>query len=496
MAGLWWLLALAAAVTVNTQFTTPKAWEADYAFWRFEKDGTDAQTSFASWRSRFPEPQNKTPSFPEFDKMPLEEKRSAFYNCTIQQALKFSQHVMSYRSPSLRDVQTRVRRELDAVDGRVALGVFWGRFRYVTILWPYIERNLRVNGGILDEVILPYMNRSAAEGADGNREFLTAIVEKYPQQVRAVPFCAQAFGCAFHEIFTDPKTVYLKIDDDTAFIKDGSFEHMVLETLINKDYSFFAGAVVNHPHTSAVHRYVGALPPQTYHWEAMAKATPPFYDVPHVPVIYYGKNLWDTMGSPAHEGFIYNIANNRLDVYTFDVWNMNECRCPEPQEGYLYCDKEGYYRWGINAIAWTTETIKKFRGYVPPFDEPVVSMDWARMIPPHRTGLLGEPLFVHVMYTKQRHAKSYTGHREDVLLPWYAELARQYTATPYGEWKGNRTLLLLYEDMQAAVQQRRNVGRYWTICRDSRMMLERERCELADNYYRAALNLTMMTCKK
>ncbi len=35
-----------------------------------------------------------------------------------------------------------------------------------------------------------------------------------------------------------------------------------------------------------------------------------------------------------------------------------------------------------------------------------------------------------------------------MLLPWYRELARQYTAQPYGaHWAGNRTLIELYESL-------------------------------------------------
>jgi hypothetical protein len=51
-------------------------------------------------------------------------------------------------------------------------------------------------------------------------------------------------------------------------------------------------------------------------------------------------------------------------------------------------------------------------------------------------------------YTKQRVSRPDYGLREDVLLPWYRELARQYTAQPYGaHWAGNRTLIELYESL-------------------------------------------------
>ena len=53
-----------------------------------------------------------------------------------------------------------------------------------------------------------------------------------------------------------------------------------------------------------------------------------------------------------------------------------------------------------------------------------------------------------LQYTKQRVSRPDYGLREDVLLPWYTELARQYTAQPYGApWHGNRTLIRLYETL-------------------------------------------------
>lgn len=103
-----------------------------------------------------------------------------------------------------------------------------------------------------------------------------------------------------------------------------------------------------------------------------------------VPIWYYGKNTYDTMGSQAHEAFVYNVAMGRLDVYTFDVWDLNECRCGRPQEALEYCDDLGFYRWNINAIAWTVRKVEEVPWLydIPSFDEPHVSMIWYSN--PHR----------------------------------------------------------------------------------------------------------------
>ena len=96
-----------------------------------------------------------------------------------------------------------------------------------------------------------------ADGAAGARAILENFVKKYPNAVLDVPFCSHPFGCAYDEILTDPKVVYTKIDDDIIFIKDGSFEHLVYQTLFNKDYTFYSGSVVNNPHSYGVHRFAG-----------------------------------------------------------------------------------------------------------------------------------------------------------------------------------------------------------------------------------------------
>ena len=122
-----------------------------------------------------------------------------------------------------------MHRELAQRGAFVSVAVFWGRERYVTILMRYLERNLRVNGGVVDEVLLITHNRDDAVGAEGARAILDAAKARHPGVVRETPFCAKPYGCAFDEILTNPHAVYVKIDDDIIFIKDGSFEHLVYQ---------------------------------------------------------------------------------------------------------------------------------------------------------------------------------------------------------------------------------------------------------------------------
>jgi hypothetical protein len=70
-------------------------------------------------------------------------------------------------------------------------------FAVQRILWPYIERNLLANLGIVGEVLLLTFNRDAADGEKEARDILDAAVAKYPSIVKEVPFCSRPYGtCA------------------------------------------------------------------------------------------------------------------------------------------------------------------------------------------------------------------------------------------------------------------------------------------------------------
>ena len=137
-----------------------------------------------------------------------------------------------------------------------------------------------------------------------------------------------------------------QLDDDIVFVRDGSLEHLVYQTLTNDDYTLYSGAVVNNPHGFALHAFVGAYPQTTYHWRDVLggdyRSLPP----QRVVSLYYGNNLYDDVGSYSHEAFIHNAALGQLHVYSFDVWNMNQCQCVVPQPGLDKCTA-GYYRYAV-----------------------------------------------------------------------------------------------------------------------------------------------------
>lgn len=339
----------------------------------------------------------------DFESMSPDERQTAFYSCLDSQIGEFSQRIVSgYKSPRLSDVRKSVDSELARRHLTVTVAVFWGRERYVSMLWQYLERNLRSHHGIVDKVVLVTKSRDQnQEGAAGSKRIVQAAKAKYPDVVTEYEMCPDYYGCAFDQFLTDSNTVYVKIDDDIIFIKDGSIEALVWQVLFNEEYSLFSGSVVNNPHSYAVHKMVGAMPPVLYHWRDASPSQPPFVPRNGSGLFYYGKNMFDSAGSRAHESFIYNAAAGRLDVYAYDVWNMNQCRCGKAQVALDMCSK-GFYRWNVNVFAYLRNKTRLFERKMPAFDEPVISMSWPAVIPPHRVGMVGESLFVHYQVRGRR----------------------------------------------------------------------------------------------
>jgi hypothetical protein len=366
-------------------------WQHHYAYWRHPE-----KIPMREWLDAIPAPVDERLNHTALNALSFEDKADRFHQCLVKQAKTFSSYALRYQSPALSDVTAAVNQELRVRGATVSVVVFWGRERYVTILWPYLERNLRANMGIIDEVLLITKDRDKPNGAAGARRILESAISKYPGVVKEVPFCPRAYGCAFDEIMTDLSRVYIKIDDDIIFIKDGSFEHLVYQTLFNKDYTLFSGSVVNNPHGFGIHSFAGAYPPTTYHWSGLGSVHPPLVDddLNYIVDTYYGKNVYDQPGSKAHEAFIYNVARGRLDTYTFDLWNLNQCQCAYGQPGLSMC-KNGYYRWSINAFSYLRNVTKAHTVKIPKFDEPAIGMDWPMNVAPHRVAVVGESLFVH-----------------------------------------------------------------------------------------------------
>ena len=130
--------------------------------------------------------------------------------------------------------------ETDSWDGSNTLVVYTGRWKFLRILFPYVYRELRKNGGVLDKVLFMMMNYDS-ETLD-NLSRLTKMANKIlRQEVFEMRFMGSNPGtllstrtrypAAYYEVFTElmqnSSNRYFKIDDDIVYIHRGTFKSML-----------------------------------------------------------------------------------------------------------------------------------------------------------------------------------------------------------------------------------------------------------------------------
>ncbi|KAI0449992.1 hypothetical protein F5B21DRAFT_529404 [Xylaria acuta] len=136
--------------------------------------------------------------------------------------------------------------------------VFYGRKRTVDFLDCYLQQNLAVNGGYLDEVwFMMHTN------IDEDLLYLEELIERRRPQYKVVmPGDCQGFNyaCMWNTIVEDD-TIYVKIDDDIVFIHPDTIPQLV-STRIAEPHPFAVSAnLVNSPFTGYKHYSVGAIHP-------------------------------------------------------------------------------------------------------------------------------------------------------------------------------------------------------------------------------------------
>lgn len=263
--------------------------------------------------------------------------------------------------------------------------VFYGRARFVDILDCYLQKNLAVNGGLLDNVLFMTNTDDKEDLA-----WLDDLVSRVPQygtvEVKR-PNDAHGWG-GFNiiwESLQDPDTIYLKIDDDIVWIGDNAVPRMI-ETLIKHPEAHdIAGNIINSPIASFLHYHNGAvhpflpdvkppeqegppedwrtslLPPydgpksERYDWKPQDtkpksnfstgdKGGPPFENHRWLPLSDTSEDLLRTpisgasydafgmawkswaIGAQQHYSLLRNIEENRLDRYFFGdregIWDL------------------------------------------------------------------------------------------------------------------------------------------------------------------------------
>ncbi|GAM34290.1 hypothetical protein TCE0_015f01767 [Talaromyces pinophilus] len=170
-------------------------------------------------------------------------------------------------------------------DARVIGLVFYGRKEFVSILDLYLKRNLRVNGGLLDEVIFVVKTNKTHD-----LEYLDELLSQQPQYSKYIPsegkpsgdvcvpsvpsitqdlkldWCTDKTGpfdgwVSSWKAVVEPQSIYIKIDDDIVYIEDSTIPALCKKLVENPQYFAVSANVVNGGFTSWLHHRLGVYAP-------------------------------------------------------------------------------------------------------------------------------------------------------------------------------------------------------------------------------------------
>jgi hypothetical protein len=329
--------------------------------------------------------------------------------------------------------------------------VFFGRRDLVRVLDCYLRRNLRINGGLLDEVIFA-INTDIKEDLD----YLNNELLSFPYYRK---FQANEHGYLGQWLAVDERdTIYVKIDDDVVFIEDDTIASVVQPLVDNPSYFAVSANVVNNPALSWVHYHLGVFEP---YWPEMKKpwtpssesswraselpsykgpadgpdgfkidgSTPaPFPGHRWLPVRHKNKDEYeDPTKFPAstltydahgpsldnwataaqlHYSFFQHLENNETSLYKFGIWDYH------------------YARISINFIALRGGDIMDAYPFPHSDDEKFLTVEHSRKLGKHVV-VAGDGLAVHYAFRPQRRAHDGHGITDTDILRRYTAYAKE-----------------------------------------------------------------------
>ena len=140
--------------------------------------------------------------------------------------------------------------------------VFYGRRQTVRSLDCYLRRNLKKNGGMIDEVIFAMNMGEGSRLKPEDKKYLEE--ELLPSEPAYRSWVAGEEWKWWHgnwAAIQDPDAIYLKIDDDVVFIEDTAIPSIVKRLYENEDVFAVSANVVNNPALSWIHNHMGVYHP-------------------------------------------------------------------------------------------------------------------------------------------------------------------------------------------------------------------------------------------
>jgi hypothetical protein len=290
--------------------------------------------------------------------------------------------------------------------GKTYALVFYGRKAQATILIRYLEKNLKVNGGILDKIVFNVKTDNKID-----LEYLDSILKQNKSYFEKRVFPAKYDYKELYDNLPDEDLIF-KIDDDIVFIAPNTFEDMVKEYLID-NLIVLSANVINHPLLSHAHARLMAHIPfyqnkDNITWtkdensSSLDRGDCQFGDYgPH-------SKWWSNAKCAAivHESFFVNARNNKLNNYNFLKWDFHQ---------------GGYGRWSINFVLFKGKYVHQLKRLFPNMeDEVAISHEIPKKYDRHSYSL-GSALAVHFSYFIQ-----YGYLKSTRLLQRYDEFSKEF----------------------------------------------------------------------
>jgi hypothetical protein len=264
--------------------------------------------------------------------------------------------------------------------------ILYGRKIYTEILFRYLDRNLKINGGIIDKIILSNHLMGSKVNKQEELLFLNNYLKKHKKGYEVVQSSDSISFKNLYSVLHEDDSVF-KIDDDIVFIANGTFERMVDEYFKN-DHFILSANVINHFPLSALHAKMNLMLP--------------FYELTNHTWIKDNRkdnrllvkcknnvDAWrfvDKCGAIAHESFLYNIYKNdfNLDIYNFTLYDLNYYN---------------YARWRINFILFRGSFVNKIETlYKKHSSEEIITQLLPRDMKRH-SYVLGSAIAAHFSYS-------------------------------------------------------------------------------------------------
>ena len=168
-------------------------------------------------------------------------------------------------------VETKIE-SIERKSGRIHACIFTGRWMYLRILLPYLYRELRQNGGVVDRVLFAMIGYTK-ETQVKLQEFATAAnsllkdevfqfeylrddsTERH-EPISRRPFYHKFYYVVLQRLLRNPSDVYFKMDDDIVYLYPNVFGN-ILKNKNTSDCFMHFGNIVTNWRCDWLHQQIG-----------------------------------------------------------------------------------------------------------------------------------------------------------------------------------------------------------------------------------------------